>query len=377
MLERETCAAPRDGVRLLETRSADGSLKARFTHGLARIEGIGSCVEVYRASDAKRFYMLYDHRGSAHVLLDESKAVVATRLYNAFGETVSETGTWPDEVPFGYQSNWLTLPGTSYGLSPTRIYDAETGRFLQRDPILDLGEFRGTLSYDQEALLAAYEVLSEMIDSAYGHWHGNHSRGEAQQAGVWSTQGFYWEAGAGAYGFAEQSPSDMLDPWGLYTIDLDTCAAIEDAIRDNNRVIQKIAKAWLKWKPGEKLSDYGLKTKSSLKKGGKAWAKSPKGIREAAAEMYSPGKLTASATILASKAIGEFIKDFFGALGGRKCRSMPRLMKRALLVEFARQSSLANKFAQIKKACEKKYPGCRPLKMLSVPGMDVPDNAQK
>jgi RHS repeat-associated protein len=128
-----------DGLRLLETRNADGSLKARFTHGLARIEGIGSCVEVYRASDAKRFYMLYDHRGSAHVLLDESKTVVATRLYNAFGEMISQTGSWPSEVPFAYQTNWLALPGmvlpdgTQLYLSPTRVYHPGVGRFLQRD----------------------------------------------------------------------------------------------------------------------------------------------------------------------------------------------------------------------------------------------------
>ena len=96
---------------------------------------------VRQRPQAKRFHMLYDHRGSAHVLLDESKDIVATRLYNAFGEMVSETGTWPDEVPFGYQSNWLaldgmTLPdGTRLYFSPTRVYHPGVGRFLQRDPI--------------------------------------------------------------------------------------------------------------------------------------------------------------------------------------------------------------------------------------------------
>ena len=126
-----------DGLRLLETRNADGTLKARFTHGHTPIEGIGSCVEVHRASDSKRYYMLYDHRGTAHAVLDESKTEVARRLYNAFGELISESGAWPAEVPFGYQSNWLdltTLPdGSSLYLSPTRPYHAGTGLFLQRD----------------------------------------------------------------------------------------------------------------------------------------------------------------------------------------------------------------------------------------------------
>jgi hypothetical protein len=128
-----------DGLRLLESRNADHTLKARFTHGATQIEGIGSGVEVYVPSSSKRYYMLMDHRGSVAAVLDESKTVVATRLYSAFGEVVSESGTWPDEVPFGYQSNWmyldgLTLPdGSPLYLSPTRVYHAGAGRFLQRD----------------------------------------------------------------------------------------------------------------------------------------------------------------------------------------------------------------------------------------------------
>jgi len=120
-----------DGLRLLETRGQSGGFEARFTHGLAPIEGIGSCIW----ADAKR--LLYDHRGSAWKLTDLSGTVVATRDYSAFGEIVSETGTWPDKVPFGYQSNWMTLidmpDGSPLYLSPTRIYHAGTGRFLQRD----------------------------------------------------------------------------------------------------------------------------------------------------------------------------------------------------------------------------------------------------
>jgi hypothetical protein len=83
-----------DGLRLLETRNADYSLKARFTHastglgaGGSAVEGIGSCVEVYRASDSKRFYLLTDHRGSVAAVLDENKTVVALlKIPWPFGE---------------------------------------------------------------------------------------------------------------------------------------------------------------------------------------------------------------------------------------------------------------------------------------------------
>jgi len=129
----------------------------------AGARAFGSRVEVHGASDSKRFYMLCDHRGSAHVLLDESKDVVATRLYNAFGETVSETGTWPDEVPLGYQSNWLALDGmtmpdgTRLYFSPTRIYDPGVGRFLQRDILPYLHKYKAwtnspVMQVDRDAL---------------------------------------------------------------------------------------------------------------------------------------------------------------------------------------------------------------------------------
>jgi RHS repeat-associated protein len=52
---------------------------------------------------------------------------------------VAETGAWPAEVPFSYQSNWLAPPGmttragTQLYLTETRVYDPEDVRFLQRD----------------------------------------------------------------------------------------------------------------------------------------------------------------------------------------------------------------------------------------------------
>ena len=132
-----------DGLRLLETRNADHSLKAKFTHGVARIEGIGSCVEVYRASDGKKFYLPQDQRGTVGVVLDESRSVVAGQSCNAFGEVTASTGSWPDVVPFRYQSDWVYLcdlpGGTPLYLSWARIYHASSGCFTQRDFVHRLG----------------------------------------------------------------------------------------------------------------------------------------------------------------------------------------------------------------------------------------------
>jgi len=134
-----------DGLRLLETRHANGELNARLAHGVAPIEGIGSCVAVF-VDGGGLHYLLYDHRGSAWKLVDGSGNEVYSRSYSAFGEIVSESGTWPTGVPdLAYQTNWLKLTdmpdGSPLYLSPTRIYHAGTGRFLQRDRLEYLNKY--------------------------------------------------------------------------------------------------------------------------------------------------------------------------------------------------------------------------------------------
>ena len=80
---------------------------------------------------------IMDHRGTAYMVLDSTGAVVSTRQYDAFGVLISETpaSSWPTDL--AYQSNWQTIKvGTKWwGLSPSRLYDFDTGRFTQRDPV--------------------------------------------------------------------------------------------------------------------------------------------------------------------------------------------------------------------------------------------------
>src|SRR5579863_8578369 len=65
----------------------------------------------------------------------------ASREYDAFGNLIpnSSTGTWPGR--FGYQGQtWQEIFSTNGSqrllLSPTRLYDPLTGRFLQNEPLL-------------------------------------------------------------------------------------------------------------------------------------------------------------------------------------------------------------------------------------------------
>jgi RHS repeat-associated protein len=63
--------------------------------------------------------------------------VTATRVYDAFGNVASSTGTWSSPfgyaVPFGYQED----NDSGLKLLGHRYYDSSTGRFLSRDPAKD------------------------------------------------------------------------------------------------------------------------------------------------------------------------------------------------------------------------------------------------
>ena len=72
---------------------------------------------------------------NADLQSDLSGAVTATRLYDAWGNVVSSTGSWASPFGnagrFGYQED----PDSGLKLLGHRYYDSSTGRFLTRDPM--------------------------------------------------------------------------------------------------------------------------------------------------------------------------------------------------------------------------------------------------
>jgi hypothetical protein len=128
------------GMNQLEERDAASNLVARYTHGVGVIPGIGSVVEVQRPVGALTYYQYLhmDHQGSVAKVTEAGQNSQLTYSNDAFGrQIVGPAGShlWlPNDVQF--QSNWMTFTiGTRrYGLSPSRVYDPELGRFLQRDP---------------------------------------------------------------------------------------------------------------------------------------------------------------------------------------------------------------------------------------------------
>jgi RHS repeat-associated protein len=77
-------------------------------------------------------YPVYDHRGSVFRIVDENGDIKDSYEYNAWGEVLGEAESGATNR-FGWQSNWIRLKEGLYK-SPARLYAADAGRFLQRDP---------------------------------------------------------------------------------------------------------------------------------------------------------------------------------------------------------------------------------------------------
>jgi RHS repeat-associated protein len=129
------------GLDLLAERDAAGTVTAEYVNGHTPIPGIGTCVAVRLIVSGITYYryLVYNHRGDLVRVLDESGNTIGSYEYNAWGVLLRSETSGP-ETRFGYQSNWLTLRDSNGKLlsSKARLYHAEYGVFLQRDPESDL-----------------------------------------------------------------------------------------------------------------------------------------------------------------------------------------------------------------------------------------------
>lgn len=132
-----------DGPNLLQELNADGTVKEEHTNVQTPIAGIGQLVETNRPGQSpQKIYPVMDPRGSiTKQIQSDGSTVQAAREYDSFGNLIpnSASGTWLGR--FGYQGqSWLEIlsgDGTQrLFLSPTRIYDPVTARFIQNEPLL-------------------------------------------------------------------------------------------------------------------------------------------------------------------------------------------------------------------------------------------------
>jgi RHS repeat-associated protein len=129
-----------EGMDLLQELNADGTTKEEHTNARVPIPGIGQLVETNRPGQAQqKIYPLMDPRGSiTKYIQSDGSTVFAAREYDSFGTLIpnSASGTWPGR--FGYQGeSWQEIFSANGSqrilMSPTRLYDPTTGRFLQSE----------------------------------------------------------------------------------------------------------------------------------------------------------------------------------------------------------------------------------------------------
>ncbi len=116
-------------------------------HAVADETGAPVAVYVYADDDrplmrivpstGETFYYLEDAQGSTIALADETGAAVATFEYDPFGEVRVASGpaaVLPSETLGDFRLHGMWMDVTGLYFVRARTYDAETGRFVSRDP---------------------------------------------------------------------------------------------------------------------------------------------------------------------------------------------------------------------------------------------------
>jgi RHS repeat-associated protein len=117
-----------DTLRPAAELDGSGSVVARFVYG----ERVNVPEAMIKAGLTYR--LVTDHLGSVRLVVDAATGAVAQRIdYDEFGRVVLDTS--PGLQPFGFAGG-LYDPDTGLVRFGARDYDAETGRWTAKDPLL-------------------------------------------------------------------------------------------------------------------------------------------------------------------------------------------------------------------------------------------------
>ena len=84
------------------------------------------------------YFPLYDNNGNVTDYVSETGEVVASYTYDAFGRTLSATGSMADVFPFRFSTKYYDAEAGLYYYG-YRYYSPDLGRWLTRDPIEEDG----------------------------------------------------------------------------------------------------------------------------------------------------------------------------------------------------------------------------------------------
>ena len=118
----------KDALKPIAETDAAGNVVSFFVYGTSGLS------PDYMIRDGVTYRFIRDVQGSVRLVVDSATGAIAQRLdYDTFGNVLLDTN--PGFQPFGFQSG-LYDPDTALVQFGARWYDANTGRWLSKDPIL-------------------------------------------------------------------------------------------------------------------------------------------------------------------------------------------------------------------------------------------------
>jgi RHS repeat-associated protein len=167
-----------DGNNVIQERNGNNQPTTTYTRGLDLsgslddAGGIGGLLSmtlnnVLGPPSSNSMYYHCDANGNITALINSSQYIVAKYLYDAFGNILSAAGSLAQQNLYRFSSKEMHVnSGLSYYLY--RYYDPNLQRWINRDPLTELGFERVSLwepsSVDSKAWLTAY--LPELLFSA-------------------------------------------------------------------------------------------------------------------------------------------------------------------------------------------------------------------
>jgi RHS repeat-associated protein len=164
-----------DGGTILLEQDGSGATVARYTHSLRVDEPL------IMDRGGQSYYFLADGAGSVVALADGSRAIAQSYSYDSFGRMQAAPGAIVN--PFTYTGREFD-PESGLYFYRARFYDADTGRFLQKDPlsIANLLFQRGSGTAGAKATLDA-DLRSPDLGHAYAY-AGNNPVNRADPSGL-------------------------------------------------------------------------------------------------------------------------------------------------------------------------------------------------
>jgi RHS repeat-associated protein len=192
-----------DGMRVIQERNASNVPQVTYTRGLdlagswERAGGIGGLLARTAHSGANgvtytpAFYHA-DGNGNVTYLLKLDQTMGASYTFDPYGRQLASSGTLANANTYRFSSKELMLSSGLYYYG-YRFYDPNTQRWLNRDPLGDVG----------------FDMRNGVLN-----FEGNQPNRRLSSQSVFIIE--QWEGG-NLYGFVYNSPVSWVDVHGLYT----------------------------------------------------------------------------------------------------------------------------------------------------------------